>query len=162
MFHHVKSAHGLLQTLEHRGYITRVGKTQYSLGINCLKLGLLYGYNSNEHELIHNLLCELVDEVDETCYFELKIGEYNYFYDVVLSTQPLKVVPDDDKYIKLPDNSAVNRLYNSENKEIKYVADMEGVAEGLNCMAIPYKTDGKMTACITFNGPSYRFTKEKI
>jgi DNA-binding IclR family transcriptional regulator len=156
------TAHGLIQSLKHRGYITKVGKTHYGLGINCLKMGLLYGNSSDSHNIIHNLLCELVDEIDETCYFELKIGEYNYIYDIVLSTQPLKVVPDDEKYIKFTENSAINMLYNTKDKEVKYVIDIEGVEKGLNCMAIPYKINGKMAACIVFTAPSYRFTKGKM
>lgn len=159
------TAHALIQTLEHRGYVTRVEKTHYSLGVNCLKLGLLYENSSDEKKQIHKLLTEMVSEVGETCYFEFKIGSYNYFYDVILSSQTLKVVPDYDKdYIKLPENSAVNKLYDSysSGENIKYATDLEHVEEGLHCMAIPFKTDGEITATIAFTGPSNRFTEEKM
>jgi hypothetical protein len=93
---------GLLQTLEHCGYLSRGrGDMEYSLGLASLKLGLCYNRSSGMAEKIHALLTELVKEIDETAYFEIRMGERYYYYDVVLSTQPLKVVPDDDCFIDL-------------------------------------------------------------
>ncbi|MCK9190830.1 MAG: helix-turn-helix domain-containing protein [Sphaerochaetaceae bacterium] len=161
---HLKAptAHALLQTLEHREYIQRVGKTQYSLGLNALKLGLLYSFAEETNQRIHSLLTQIVDKVDETAYFEFKIGEYNYFYDTVLSSHPLRVVPNESKYRKSAPTSAVAQIYLSEDTEFKYKKDLHSVEEGLNCMSIPYRSNGKITATITLSGPSSRFTERKM
>ena len=156
------TAHALMQTLEHRGYIQRVGKTQYSLGINSLKLGLMYEWEEDTNKRINTLLKNLVDLIDETAYFEFKIGELHYYYDIVLSTQPLKVVFNDSPYVTLSEFSAVNKVYNSKDKNLKYAKDLEFVEKGLNCMAIPFRTEGDIAATIAFTGPACRFTEEKM
>lgn len=154
---------GLLQTLEHTGYITRTNKgLDYCLGLNSLKLGLCYNAESVLTEKIHLLLCELVKEVDETAYFEIKIGKRYYYYDVVLSTQPLKVVPDNELFIDLPDNSAVSKVFSRYSEGIRYQTDLEEVDKGLNCFAVPFKSGDTLVGCIALTGPSNRFTKEKM
>jgi DNA-binding IclR family transcriptional regulator len=156
------TAHALMKTLEHRGYIQRVGKTQYSLGLNSLKLGLLYEWEEDSNKSIHRLLQNLVEVIDETAYFEFKIGDLHYFYDTVLSTQPLKVVLEESHYVTLEAHSAVNKVYLNKDETLRYEIDLEGSEDGLNCMAIPFRTDGIITATIAFTGPSFRFTKEKM
>jgi DNA-binding IclR family transcriptional regulator len=156
------TAHALMQTLEHRGYIQRVGKTQYSLGLNSLKLGLMYEWEENSNKRVNKLLQNLVDVIDETAYFELKMGNLHYFYDIVLSTQPLKVVYNDSPYVTLSEDSAVNKVYQSDDKYLKYAKDLEDVEIGLNCMAIPFRTEGNITATIAFTGPACRFTEDKM
>ena len=156
------TAHALLQTLEHKSYIQRVGKTQYSLGLSSLKIGLMHDLGEDRTKSIHTILTELVQIVDETCYFEMKIGDLNYFYDTVLSSQPLRVVPLESHYDKQSEISAVNKAYRNCNDEIKYETDIEQVQAGLNCMAIPYRNGDEIVATIAFTGPSFRFTKEKM
>ncbi|MBK5199912.1 MAG: helix-turn-helix domain-containing protein [Spirochaetaceae bacterium] len=156
------TAYALLQTLENKSYIQRVGKTQYSLGLNSLKLGLMYDLGEEKTKSIHIFLTELVNIVNETCYFEIKIGNLNYFQDYVLSSQSLKVVPIESHYDELLDISAVNKAYKNCNENIKFETDLEQVQNGLNCMAIPYKNDNKIVATIAFTGPSFRFNLEKM
>lgn len=156
------TAHALLQTLEHKSYIQRVGKTKYSLGISSLKLGLMYDLGEETTKSIHNLLTDLVNIVDETCYFEIKIGNLNYFYDTVLSSQSLRVVPIESHFNELSDITAVCKAYKNCNESIKYETDLEQVQPGLNCMAIPYKNNNTIVATIVFTGPSFRFTLEKM
>jgi DNA-binding IclR family transcriptional regulator len=156
------TAYALMQTLEHRGYIQRVGKTQYSLGLNSLKLGILFEWEENSIKSIHGLLQSLVDVIDETAYFEFKIGDLHYFYDTVSSTQPLKVVLEESHYVKLDENSAVNKVYLNHDENLRYETDLECVEEGLNCMAIPFRTDGDITATVAFTGPACRFKEEKM
>lgn len=154
---------GLLQTLEHCGYLSRGrGDMEYSLGLASLKLGLCYNRSSGMAEKIHALLTELVKEVDETAYFEIRVGERYYYYDVVLSTQPLKVVPDDDCFIDLPENSAVTKAYTQTDPAFRYATDLEGVQEGLNCFAAPFYASGTLLGCVALSGPSYRFTPAKM
>lgn len=160
------TAHGILTTLEQAGYITRFQeKLSYTLGLNSLKLGLSYERNTNMKNQIHRLLTRLVEEVNETAYFELKIGTNNYYYlDTVLSSQPLKVTPDGDKFIILPDCSAVAKAYRGESHEAiyRYSRDLQEVMPGLNCFAVPYKTGNAITGLVALSGPANRFTEEKI
>jgi DNA-binding IclR family transcriptional regulator len=154
---------GLLRTLEHCGYLSRGrGDMEYGLGLASLKLGLCYDRNSGMAEKIHALLTELVNEIDETAYFEIRVGERYYYYDVVLSAQPLKVVPDEDCFIDLPGNSAVSKAYSSTDPSFRYAADLEGVQEGLNCFAAPFRSNGAMLGCVALSGPSYRFTSARM
>jgi IclR family transcriptional regulator, acetate operon repressor len=157
------TAFGILQTLEHTGQITKsVDGLTYSLGFNTLRFGLSYLNDSNINYKINTLLNEIVKEIDETAYFEIQVDKNKFYYlDCVVSSQPLKVVPDEKKYINLPDNSAVAKLFNA-NEELEYATDLEEVNEGLNCFAMPYKTGGKLVGCVALTGPSYRFTKEKM
>jgi DNA-binding IclR family transcriptional regulator len=154
---------GILQTLEHTGYIVRTnGGLEYTLGLNCLKLGLSFQKKSVIHQSIHSLLEALVAEINETAYFEIKIGDRYYYLDVVVSTQSLKVVPDHDDYIDLPEKSAIAKVFNGITDDFTYATDLEEVEEGLNCFAVPYRTGDKLIGCIVMTGPSYRFTQEKI
>ena len=154
---------GLLQTLEHCGYLCRGhSDMEYNLGLASLKLGLCYGHSSGMAEKIHALLLELVKDIDETAYFEVRIGKRYYYYDVVLSTQPLKVVPDVGQFISLPDNSAVTKAYTNTDPKFTYATDLEGVENGLNCFAAPFYCNGTLLGCVALSGPSYRFTAAKM
>jgi len=157
------TAFGLLQTLEHAGYIARTNKgLDYCLGLNSLKLGLCYSRESGLSEKIHQLLCGLVDAVDETAYFEIGIGKRYYYYDVVLSTRPLKVVPDNDLFINLPEQSAVTKVFSRFAEGIRYATDIEEVEKGLNCFAVPFRSGDTLIGCVALSGPSNRFTREKM
>jgi len=154
---------GLLQTLEHCGYLARGrGDMEYNLGLTSLKIGLCYNRNSGMAEKIHALLTELVQKTDETAYFEIRMGKRYYYYDVVLSRQPLKVVPDQNQFIDLPDNSAVAKVYAGAGPEFRYALDIEGVQTGLNCFAAPFYASGTMLGCVALSGPSCRFTADKM
>ena len=154
---------GLLQTLLHTGFAAHGNSdTSYCLGLNSLKLGLCFNQASGLSAGIHTLLTELVREVDETAYFEVKIGSRYYYYDVVLSTRPLKVVPNDDHFIDLPEASAVAKVFRRDPAYPLYATDMEEIDEGLNCFAVPFYSGEDLIGCVALSGPSCRFTKEKM
>lgn len=154
---------GILQTLEHLGYIIRTnGGLEYSIGLYCLKLGLLFQQQSNLHGTIHELLKALVSEINETAYFEIKIGNKYYYLDVVVSNQSLKVVPDNENFIDLPEQSAIAKVFSNIHEDFTYATDLEEVEAGLNCLAIPYRTGNNLIGCVVVTGPSSRFNEEKI
>lgn len=154
---------GILQTLEYVGQVARANNgLNYTLGLNTLKLGISYLNDSGIDDKIHLLLQKIVTAVDETSYFVLKIGKRYYYLDYILSSQPLKVVPDEGKFIDLPPNSAIGRIFYSQDPELKYSTDLEEVYQGTNCFAVPYKIGGKISACIAISGPSNRFTPDKM
>lgn len=158
------TAFRIIQTLEHTGQLTRTNTgLAYTLGLNSMKYGLSCLDTSMISEKVHDLLVKLVEEIQETAYFELKVGSRYYYLDYVVSSHSLKVVPDENRFIDLPDVSAVTKVYKNYRKEdFTYGTDLEEVEEGLNCFAVPYKIDGKIAACVALTGPSYRFTKEKM
>ena len=157
------TAAGLLQTLEHCGYLSRGGNgLEYHLGLESFRLGLCCSRASGMAEKIHTLLTELVKETDETAYFEIRVGSRYYYFDVVTSSQPLRVVPDKDLFISLPKNSAVAKAYAGAGKDFRYAVDIEEVQQGMNCFAAPYYSDGTMLGCVALSGPSCRFTREKM
>lgn len=157
------TAFRIIQTLEHTGQLTRTDTgLAYSLGLNSLKYGLSCLDGSMISDKAHALLVRLVEEVGETAYFELKVGERYYYLDYVVSPHSLKVVPDENRFIDLPDISAVSKVYKNKSEDFTYATDLEEVDEGLNCFAVPYKVDGKIAACVALTGPSYRFTQNKM
>ncbi|MGD1822378.1 MAG: IclR family transcriptional regulator [Pleomorphochaeta sp.] len=154
---------GLLKTLEHTGYLTRVNKgLDYSLGINCLKLGICYDLQSDRKETIHKLLSLLVDKIGETAYFEIKTQEKYYYYDYVQSKHSLKVVLDDERFVSLSDKSAVTKIYKNYQNNIKYATDLEEVEVGLNCFAAPFMVGNEILGCVALSGPSNRFLKDNM
>ena len=157
------TAFGIIQTLEHVGQITRTNNgLDYTLGLNSLKLGLSYMNGSGISDKINELLKKLVEKIDETAYFILKIGNRYYYLDYVLSSQPLKVVPEDGKFIDFPDQAAVAKVFNGTDIDLNYSTDFEEVYQGTNCFAVPYKTGGTIVGSIALSGPSFRFTEEKM
>jgi DNA-binding IclR family transcriptional regulator len=157
------TAFGIIQTLEHLGQITRTnGGLDYTLGLNSLKLGLSYMNGSGISDKINELLNKLVERVDETASFSLKVGNRYYYLDYVLSSQPLKVVLEENKFIDFPDGAAVAKVFNNTDKNLKYFTDFEEVYQGTNCFAVPYKTGGTIVGCVALSGPSFRLTDEKM
>lgn len=157
------TAFGLVKTLEHTGYINRINNgLDYCLGMNCLKLGICYNLTSGRKEKIHKLLELLVERLGETAYFEIKTQDKYYYYDVVQSSNALKVVPDDDQFVILPDNSAVTKVFNGYKNKLKYATDLEEVEKGLNCFATPFMEGEEILGCVALTGPSNRFKKEKM
>lgn len=158
------TAFGLIQTLEFEGYLSKTadGK-KYTLGLNSLKLGLSYLSRSNLEHDTHQILKELVSLIDETGYFIIKIGDRYHYNDYILSTQPLKVMPDQGELLSFPDYSAVGQVYNCFGDEgFEYGMDIQKVYEQTNCFAVPYFKNNELIGCFAITGPSYRYTPEKI
>ncbi len=154
---------GLLQTLEHIGHVARVDNgMEYTLGLNSLKLGLSYINGSGINDRIHKLLELFVEAIDETAYFALQIGNRYYYLDYILSSQPLKVVPEEGNFIDLPDQTAVAIVFNNTDANFTFAMDLENVYKGMNCFAAPFYTGNIITGCVAASGPSNRFTKEKM
>ena len=134
------TVHGILTTLEKNGYIVKLPDTKnYSLSINSMMLGYHYKTRTNIDEHLHVFLNKLMKETMETVYFIIKTGDGYYFYDTVLSLHPLKVTTDQDKFIYMPPQSAVEHAYtNYCSENYTYSQDLEKVYKGLHCMGIPY------------------------
>jgi len=159
------TAFGILQTLEHVEQVTRINNgLEYTLGLNSVKLGLSYLNGSGINDTIHELLTKLVDIVGETAYFELKVGDRYYYLDYVVSSHPLKVVvePEEGRFIEFTEHSAIAQAFNHPEEGFRYAADIEGVYEGMNCLAVPYRTGGAVVGCLVITGLSFRFTEEKM
>lgn len=158
------TAFGLIQTLEYEGHLSKTpdGK-QYTLGINSLKLGLSYLNSSNLESDIREILKQLVEVIDETGYFIVKIGERYHYIDYILSTQPLKVMPEEGKVLTFPDYSAVGQVYKSyQDEDFEYGIDIQKVYEQTNCFAVPYYKNNDIVGCFAITGPSFRYTPDKI
>jgi len=157
------TAFGILRTLEHTGFVNRINNgLDYCLGINCLKLGICYNLTSSRKEKIHLLLKKLVEKVGETAYFEIKTQDKYYYYDVVQSKNALKVVPDENQFVILPDNSAVTKVFKGYKDNLKYATDLEEVEVGLNCFATPFMVGDEILGCVALTGPSNRFLKDNM
>lgn len=155
---------GILQTLEFEGYLIKEEDgSSYKLGLESLSLGLAYLNSTDFNTKIHKLLNNIVSIVDETAYFVIKTGDKYYYLDHVLSSQPLKVVPEGKKFLDLTDASAAGQVYlNYKNDDFKYAKDLENILVGINCFAVPYMIGEKIAGCLSITGPSNRYTETKI
>lgn len=157
------TAFGIIQTLEHVGQISRTNSgLDYTLGLNSLKLGLSYMNGSGISDKINELLNKLVEKIGETAYFSLEVGGRYYCLDYVLSSHPLKVVPNEEQFFDLPKISAIGKVFSNTDDDFKYALDIEQVYQGMNCLGMPYKTGGSVVGCVSVSGPSYRFTEDKM
>lgn len=153
---------GLLQTLEYEGYIEKE-KNEYKLGIQAYHLGISYLKTSKINTSIHKILKKIVEQIDETAYFVMKVGNKYHYVDTVLSSQPLKVIPGEGPFVDLPGRTAVGQVYfNYKKEDFRYGCDLEKVYPNINCFSVPYIVNEKLIGFIVLTGPSNRFTKERM
>lgn len=155
---------GILQTLEYEGFVRKDRNgIAYKLGLESLNIGLSYLNSTELNSDIKRLLADLVELVDETAYFVLKTGDKYYLLDYVLSSQTLKVVPEERTFFELDDNTAVGKVYlHYQDDGFKYVKDLEKTTNGVNYFSAPYMIGDKIGGCMVIAGPSSRYTENKI
>ena len=155
---------GIVQTLEYEGYLAKSNEGfEYCLGLSTLKMGLSYMKDTKIDATVHELLTRLVEKIDETAYFIMKIGSQYHYLDYVLSSQPLKVVPGEGRFIDIPDHSAVAKVFHHyKDEDFEFAKDVEEVFEGTNCFAAPYRNGDSAIGCVVLTGPSYRYKESHL
>ncbi len=157
------TVHSLVSTLEHRGYIVQDAYSpKYSLGLNCMGLGITYRRDFFARDRMNSLLAKLSEAVGETCYFAVRIGEQYFYLDAIASDKSIKADPKIGQFEKLSNNSAISKVFLNENKEsinqIKYEIDFEQEEAGMTSMAIPFRKNGSLRGVIAISGPSSRLS----
>jgi len=161
---HLKAptAHAIMQTLEHRGYLIRVEKTQYALGINALKMGLSFKAEAEKKAVVDDLLSKFVEVTGKTVFLEMKIEDENYLYSVQESPTSYKFPFRPQQFYTLPTNSSINLVYRCDDENVKFTSDFGKTRKNKNYMSIPVRTNGKIEASISLTDFDINFSLEDM
>lgn len=154
------TTHSLIKTLEKRGYLIRDLKSpKYSLGLNCMRLGMIYRRSFFAREKMNKLLEELVEIIGETAYFIVRVGKQYMYLDAVAPNKTIKTDTQIGVFKNLDTVSAISKIFNnfSENKMVDYEIDLEESEESINTLAVPFYLEGQLLGIIAIKGPAYRF-----
>lgn len=159
--------HSLISTLEHKGYVIHdPDSPRYSLGMNCMRLGITYRRDFFARDRMNQILVKLVDAVEETSFFAVRIGDQFFYLDAIASDRSIKADPKIGCFFKLSNPSAIAKVFLNEQKitvqSIPYEVDFEQEEVGMNSMAIPFRKNGNLLGVIAISGPSARFTSKKM
>lgn len=161
------TTHSLISTLEHKGYVIHdLDSPRYSLGMNCMRLGITYRRDFFARDRMNQILTKLVDAVGETSFFAVRIGDQFFYLDAIASDRSIKADPKIGCFFKLSNPSAISKVFLNESKTtvqpILYEVDFEQEELGMNSMAIPFRKNGNLLGVIAISGPSARFTSKKM
>lgn len=161
------TAHSLISTLEHRGYIVQDSESpRYSLGMNCMRLGITYRRDFFARERMNQILSQLVESAGETSYFAVRVADKYFFLDAIASDRNVKADPKIGCFYSLSTPSAISKVFCKvlENKsaQLRYEVDFEGEEPGMNSMAIPFYHNGSLMGVVAISGPSTRFTMARM
>ncbi len=161
------TVHSLISTLEHKGYVIHdMDSPRYSLGINCMRLGITYRRDFFARDRMNQILIRLVDAVGETSFFAVRTGEQFFYLDAIASDRNVKADPKIGCFVKLSSPSAISKVFLNESKTklqpVKYEVDFEQEEPGMNSMAIPFRKNGNLLGAIAISGPSARFSSRKM
>lgn len=161
------TTHSLISTLEHKGYVIHDPESpRYSLGMNCMRLGITYRRDFFARDRMNQILTKLVDAVGETSFFAVRTGEQFFYLDAIASDRSIKADPKIGCFFNLCNPSAIAKVFLNEAKAtvqpVKYEVDFEQEEQGMNSMAIPFRKNGNLLGTIAISGPSARFTSKKM
>jgi len=159
--------HSLISTLEHKGYVIHdIDSPRYSLGLNCMRLGITYRRDFFARDRMNQILVKLVEAVGETSYFAVRVADQFFYLDAIASDRNIKADPKIGCFFKLSSPSAISKVFLNESRTtvrpVKYEVDFEQEEQGMNSMAIPFRKNGNLLGAIAISGPSARLTSKKM
>lgn len=161
------TVHSLISTLEYKGYIVQDSASpRYSLGMNCMRLGITYRRDFFARERMNELLSRLVESVGETSFFAVRVADRYFFLDAIASDRNVKADPKVGCFYKFTTPSAISKVFLKDSAhsetQLRYEVDFEQEEPGMNSMAIPFRKNGKLMGVIAVSGPSTRFTLSRM
>lgn len=161
------TVHALISTLEYKGYVVQDNESpRYSLGMNCMRLGITYRRDFFARDRMNQILTKLVDAVEETSYFAVRIANQYFFLDAIASDRNIKADPKIGCFYRIEDPSAISKVFANYSRvsvnTVRYEVDFGQEEVGMNSMAIPFKKNGNLLGAIAVSGPSTRFTSRKM
>ncbi|MCI8417168.1 MAG: IclR family transcriptional regulator [Lachnospiraceae bacterium] len=161
------TVHSLISTLEHKGYVIQdMDSPRYSLGLNCMRLGITYRRDFFARDRMNQILVRLVEAIEETCFFAVRVAEQYFYLDAIASDRSIKADPKIGCFFKLTTPSAISKVFLNEAKvsaqSMKYEVDFEQEEQGMNSMAIPFRKNQSLLGAIAISGPSARFTSRRM
>lgn len=161
------TVHSLLSTLEYKGYVIQDSiSPRYSLGLNCMRLGITYRRDFFARDRMNQILSKLVEAVQETSYFAVRTTDQYFFLDAIASDRNIKADPKIGCFHPIETPSAISKVFINYSPTLispnNYEVDFEQEELGMNSMAIPFKKNGHLLGVIAISGPSTRFTLKKM
>lgn len=163
------TVHSIISTLEYKGYVDQDSSSpRYSLGINCMRLGINFRRDFFARERMNQLLALLVEAVGETSIFAVRVADRYFYLDAVASDRNIKVDPQIGCFFSLATPSAISKVFlghtakKTEKKQLHYEVDFGQEEAGMNSMAIPFYKNNKLIGVIAISGPSNRFTLSRM
>lgn len=161
------TVHSLISTLEHKGYVIQdMDSPRYSLGLNCMRLGITYRRDFFARDRMNQILVRLVDAIGETSFFAVRVAEQYFYLDAIASDRSIKADPKIGCFFKLTNPSAISKVFLNEGRPsvqpVKYEVDFEQEEQGMNSMAIPFRKNGNLLGVIAISGPSARFSSRRM
>lgn len=182
------TAHNILQTLDHLGYVQRrPGDMRYHLGGRILNLARIAGDDNMLRTRLRPVLEAVAKESGATAWLAVPSGDQATYLDIVdpnglypdLSAVPrrenlegsavgwvfLACVPGLGKRVLATRANALDDtvLTRIEDVRIKgYALDMEAYRPGLHGVAIPWRENGEVKASLCLTGPPAKFPQQKL
>lgn len=182
------TAHNLLATLEHLGYVTQVSSGgRYRLTDQTAELSREVLVDDTAlRERAHPLVAELVRDTGETCYLAAPSWNDAVYLDAVESPHPLKVGvaigsrcdlfgtaighvllahrPATARRLRRNDPEAWERWEQAveQARQDGYAVDIEEYEPGLCCVAVPLPVDGAARAALCLAGPAGRLPEARL
>ena len=159
------TVHSLISTLEHRGYVLQnPDSPKYSLGINCMRLGIIYRRDFFAREQMNKMLTELSASIGETCYFAVRVGEQYFYLDAVAPDRSLKADAKIGAFVSLDRPTAISKAFHAAKTEgsAGYQIDLEEDECGINGMGVLVMKNNNPLGVIGIYGPSGRFNRQQM
>ena len=161
------TVHSLISTLEYKGYVVQdMDSPRYSLGMNCMRLGITYRRDFFARDHMNRILTKLVEAVGETSYFAVRVGEQFFYLDAIASDRNVKADPKIGCFYPLSEPSAISKAFINESRlssnKARFEIDFDQEEAGMSSMAIPFRKNGNLLGVIAISGPSARFTVRKM
>lgn len=182
------TAHNLLATLEHLGYVTQgTAAGRYKLTDQSSELGReARGDDTVLKKRMHPLVAGLVRDTGETCYLAVPSWCDAVYLDAVESPRPLKVgavigdrcplLATAIGHVLLAHRPATARRIQASKpaewgeweqaiadaRRVGYAIDVEQYEPGLCCVAVPVPTSGTARAALCLAGPAGRLPEPRL
>lgn len=172
-----------LATFENRGYVERGQKSgQYRLGLSAYEIGQKFLSRMGLLRKARPIMERMVRECDEAAYITVRRGSDVLFLDMVDTSQQVKIVSLVGKRypVEVPAAGRVLLAYTPAVEEVGaevpssaeslakirlqgFCLDQGAMGDGIASVAVPlFSTGGELQAALSFVGPDFRLTQEKI
>lgn len=121
------SAHGVLTTLESRGYVTRDVKGRFSLGQEAFRFGFGFLQDLRERDIARPFLEELSELLDETCHMAVHVGNAAVYVEKIERPQTVRLASNIGARAALH-ASAVGKVilaYMSDTERERFLAEQK-------------------------------------
>ncbi|MFT8717802.1 IclR family transcriptional regulator [Acetobacter sp.] len=182
------TAHNLLQTLDHLGYVRRrSGDTRYYLGSSILNLARIAGNDSATRAKLRPTMEAIARRTGHTAWLAVPAGDEVAYLDIVDFRHPeatsapapfreklegsavglifLAFIPGMAKRLAataadMPDHATRERI--EETRAKGYALDLENYHPGINGVAIPWRENGDVHASLCVTGPAAELPRGKL